>query len=79
MAGLATATAVVLLDALRNGLDLALLTVSTAELETPHLKSHDAVAQLDQVNEAVEVLRRQNVAIALSERKANDATDRFAV
>lgn len=65
VAHLAAAAVVVVLDALGDGLDLALLAVRAAKLQAAQLKRHEAVAQLDHVDETVEIVGGQEKAVAL--------------
>lgn len=62
MAGSATATAFVFLDALGDGLDLALLAVCAAKLEATHLERAKAVAHFDDVHQAVEIVGSEHCA-----------------
>ena len=56
----------VLVDALADGLDLALLAVGAAELEAADLKGDDAVGHLDDVDQTVEGVGGQDEAVALT-------------
>jgi hypothetical protein len=59
------ATSDVLFDSLRNGLNLSLLTIGSTKLQTSNLKGDEAVGQLYDMNEAVEVIGGQDETVAL--------------
>lgn len=56
----ATTTSIVVLDAFRDRFDLALLAVSSTELETAHLERAQTVTEFDDVDQAVQVVGREN-------------------
>ena len=65
VARLTTATGLVLLEPLADRLHLALLAVSASELQASHLEGAQAVAQLYDVDQAVEVVGGEDKAVSL--------------
>ena len=49
-----------------NGLDLTLLTVGATKFEATNLKGHQSVGKFNDMNQAVQVIRGQNKAVALA-------------
>lgn len=47
---------IILFNSLRDGLNLSLLTVSASELETSHLESNEAIALLDDMHQAIQIV-----------------------
>lgn len=60
MAGITATAAIVVLHILRDGLHLTLLAVGAAELQAAHLECAQSVAQLDDVHQAIEIVRGEH-------------------
>lgn len=56
---------IIFLNALRDGFNFSLLTVGSPELEASHLKGHQSIAKLNDVDQTVEVVRCQYKAVPL--------------
>jgi hypothetical protein len=56
---------VIFLNALRDGFNFTLLTVCSSELKTSHLEGYQSIAELNDVNQTVEVVRCQYKAVPL--------------
>jgi hypothetical protein len=56
---------IIFLNALRDGFNFSLLTVGSSELKASHLKGHKSIAKLNDVDQTVEVVRRQYKAVPL--------------
>jgi hypothetical protein len=52
----AATASVVILNTLRNRLDLTLLTISSSKFKAAHLKRAQTISKLDYVNKAVEIV-----------------------
>lgn len=61
MAGIAATAAIIILNILGNGLNFPLLAIGPSELQAAHLKRAQAIAQLNYMNQTVQVVRSQNL------------------
>lgn len=56
---------IIFLNALRDGFNFSLLTVGSSELKASHLKGHQSITKLNDVDQTVEVVRCQYKAVPL--------------